>query len=442
MTGLAVLAVAAACYALLAGRLDRWSIGGPLVFVALGAILCPSFAGLLTIHAQSESVRGFTELTLALLLFADASTVDLRRVEYDARLPGRLLLIGLPLTIGLGTLIARGVLHGVDWPLAALVAAILAPTDLALSLPVVTDPQVPVRVRRLINVESGLNDGISAPFVTFFLALTVAVEESQGHHLIQEAIKEIGIGVLVAVVVGLAGGLLVMRARRHGWTTDESEELLVIALALAAYAVAVAWHGNGFVSSFVAGLVFGAATKGAMRAPTEFADRAGLFLSLLVWAIFGSVFAGPVLALGLHLRPILFALLSLTVIRMLPVAISLLGSGLRRDTVAFIGWFGPRGLASVVFTLLAYDALRDARLPTGPLVEVTVWTILLSVVLHGITGRPFSRAYAARIAAARPRPMEARSAPEPRVRRRTVGHGPGPGPGPGAGAGAVRQDGP
>jgi NhaP-type Na+/H+ or K+/H+ antiporter len=425
MTGVAVLAVAAACYALLAGRLDRWSIGGPLVFVALGAALCPSFAGVITIHAQSEPVRVFTELTLAILLFADASTVDLRRVEYDARLPGRLLFIGLPLTIGLGTLIARGVLQHVDWPLAALVAAILAPTDLALSLPVVTDPMVPVRVRRLINVESGLNDGICAPFVTFFLALTVAVEESQGHHLIQEAVKEIAVGVLVACLVGLVGGWLVMRARRHGWTTEASEQLLVLSLALAAYFVALAWHGNGFVSAFVAGLVFGAATKGALHAPTEFADRTGLFMSLLVWAIFGSVFAGPVLALGLHPRPILFALLSLTVIRMLPVAISLVGSGLRRDTVAFVGWFGPRGLASVVFTLLAYDGLREATLPTAPLVEVAVWTILLSVILHGLTGRPFSKAYGLRISSARPEPLEARSAPEPRVRRRTVGPGSG-----------------
>ncbi len=424
MTGVAVLAVAAACYALLAGRLDRWSIGGPLVFVALGAALCPAFADVLTIHAQSEPVRVFTELTLAILLFADASTVDLKRVETDARLPGRLLLIGLPLTIGLGTLVARGVLNGADWALAALVAAILAPTDVALSLPVVSDPNVPVRVRRLLNVESGLNDGIATPFVTFFLALTVATEVSGAHHLIQEALKEIGIGVLVACLVGLVGGLLVVRARRHGWTTDASEQLLVLALALSAYLVAVAWHGNGFVSAFVAGLVFGAATKGAMRAPTEFADRVGLFMSLLVWAIFGSVFAGPVLANGLHLRPILFALFSLTAIRMVPVALSLLGSGLRSDTVAFIGWFGPRGLASVVFTLLAYDSLRDAQLPTNALVEVAVWTILLSVVLHGLTGRPFARVYDERISAARPEPMEARSAPEPRVRRRTVGPGP------------------
>jgi sodium/hydrogen antiporter len=424
MAGLAVLAVAAACYALLAGRLDRWSIGGPLVFVAIGAALCPSFAGILTIHAQSEPVRVFTELTLALLLFADASTVDLKRVERDARLPGRLLLVGLPLTIGLGALIARGVLSGVDWPVAALVAAILAPTDLALSLPVVTDPQVPVRVRRLINVESGLNDGICAPFVTFFLALTVAAEESQGHHLIPDALREIGIGVLAACLIGLAGGLLVMRARRHDWTTEASEQLLVLSLALAGYLVAVEWHGNGFVCTFVAGLIFGATTKGALRGPTEFADRAGLFMSLLVWAIFGSVFAGPVLALGLHVRPIVFALLSLTVIRMIPVAISLVGSGLRRDTVAYIGWFGPRGLASVVFTLLAFASLSSTGLATGPLVEVTVWTILLSVVLHGLTGRPFSRAYGTRIAAVRPEPMEARSAPEPRVRRRSVAPAP------------------
>ena len=387
--GLVLFGAALAIYALIASRLDRWSIGAPIVLVAVGLAIGPQGLDVLAINAGTFPIRVLAELTLALLLFTDASTVDLRSAERDARLPGRLLLIGLPLTIGLGAVLARLVLPSEGWASAALLAAILAPTDAALSLQVVTNKLVPARIRRALNIESGLNDGIATPFVAFFLAAVVATESGETHHWLREAVVQLGIGVLVAIGIGLVAGAAVRRARRKGWTTPTSEQLLVLVLALLAYGAAIDAGGNGFVAAFVAGLVFGATTKGALRQPTEFAETIGMFLSFAVWGLFGLVFVGPALS-GDMIGPIVYAFLSLTVIRMVPVALSLLGSGLRPDSTAFIGWFGPRGLASVVFALLAYDALHSAGLPVTTLQLTVTWTVLLSVVLHGLSAGPLA----------------------------------------------------
>ncbi len=409
---------AVAIYALIASRLDRWSIGAPIVLVALGLAIGPQGLNVLAVNVGTLPIRILAELTLALLLFTDASTVDLRSAERDARLPGRLLLIGLPLTIGLGTVLARLVLSGEGWASAALLAAILAPTDAALSLQVVTNKVVPARIRRALNIESGLNDGIATPFVAFFLAAVVATESSQTHHWLREAIAQLGIGVLVAIGIGMVAGAAVSRARRHGWTTPTSEQLLVLVLGLLAYGTSIEAGGNGFVAAFVGGLVFGAITKGALRRPTEFAETIGMFLSFAVWGLFGLVFVGPALSGGVPLGPIAYAVLSLTVIRMMPVAVSMLGSGLRPDSVTFIGWFGPRGLASVVFALLAYDALNSAGLPVTTLQLTVTWTVLLSVVLHGLSAGPLAEIYGRRVRSAVPTPMELRGPDDVRPRRR------------------------
>ena len=416
--GLVLFGAALVIYALVASRLDRLSIGAPIVLVAVGLALGPNGFNVLAIDIGTSPIRVLAELTLALLLFSDASTVDLRSAERDARLPGRLLLIGLPLTIGLGTVLAWFVLPSEGWASAALLAAILAPTDAALSLQVVADRVVPARIRRALNIESGLNDGIATPFVAFFLAAVVATESSQAHHWLREAVVELGIGILVAIGIGVVAGIAVGAARRKGWTTPTSEQLFVLVLGLLSYGISREAGGNGFVAAFVAGLVFGARTKGALRQPTDFAETIGMFLSFAVWGLFGLVFVGPALSSGVQFGPVVYAILSLSLIRMVPVAVSLLGSGLRPDSVAFIGWFGPRGLASVVFALLAHDALASAGLPVSPMQLAVTWTVLLSVVLHGLSARPLAQKYGRRIRSAVPIPMELQGQDDVRLRRR------------------------
>ena len=417
-----------AVYCLVAGQLDRRSITAPIVLVAVGAILGDAGLNLWHVSAGAELVKVVAELTLALLLFVDASTIRLQDAGGDVRFPSRLLGLGLPLTIGLGTLVARLVLS-VPWAEAALIGSMLAPTDTALGLAVVTNERVPARVRRALNIESGLNDGIVTPFVVFFLAVVAAEAEHQ--HWVLGGIKQIALAVAIGTAIGCGAGLLTARARLAGWTTPLSESLGVLSLALLSYEAAVAVHGNGFVSAFVAGACFGAVTRRRLRRahalhesdehhqPTELTEDVGLYGSFAVWLTFGAVFAGPVLRDGLHWRPMLYAVLSLTVVRMVPVAAALLGMHLRVDTVAFVGWFGPRGLASVVFTLLVFEDLNGAG-PAAGIIEVATWTILFSVIAHGLSSGPLSNWYGTRLAGCDASTPELQETPEIRVRTRSL----------------------
>jgi NhaP-type Na+/H+ or K+/H+ antiporter len=412
MGGLTALAVVVVAYTLVASRLDRWWITGPMVFVAAGVILGPGGLDVLPLSLTNETVLTITELTLALLLFSDASTVRLRDVEGDTGLPRRLLFVGLPLTIAAGALLAYLIFPEVGWAAAALIATILAPTDAALGLAVVTNQAVPVRIRRALNVESGLNDGIATPFVTLFIAV-VASEEGLGDTAWGlEALTQIGLAIVAAVVVGYLGGKLFAFATERGWTSEVSEQIAILALALLAYQGAVTIGGNGFIAAFAGGILFGAATRQRLAEPVQFTETLGLAGSFLVWSLFGALFVGELLTQDRSARPIVYALLSLTVIRMVPVAIALIGTQLRPATVAFMGWFGPRGLASVVFSLLALEEIERGG---AMLLETVTWTILLSVVLHGISASPLAARYGASIAKAGQIPEKA-PAGEPRIR--------------------------
>jgi sodium/hydrogen antiporter len=414
MIGPSVLAAALVLYALVAARLDRWSITAPMLFIVVGAAIGPEGADLFDVTPGTEAVKALAEVTLALLLFADAATIRLADVEGDAGLPTRLLVIGLPLTIVAGAASAVLVFGGIGWAAAALIASILAPTDAALGLGIFSDRSVPVRIRRTLNVESGLNDGIATPFVTLFLA--VVISEAGSSNWVGEAAIDLALAVVVAVVVGGGGGWVVRRARRAGWMTDVSDELAVLALALLSYTGAIAVGGNGFVAAFAGGLLFGALAGRRFHEALGFTERIGLFGSFMVWAIFGAIFVAPVLADGPRLDGVAYAVLSLTVVRMLPVAIAMTRSGMGTTTLAFMGWFGPRGLASVVFTLIAFEAIRGEP-AAGVLVEVATLTILLSVVLHGLSAKPLAAAYGRHLARVSPKGPEFRDVPEPRIRR-------------------------
>ncbi len=278
---------------------------------------------------------------------------------------------------------------------------------------------VPARVRRTLNVESGLNDGIVAPFVTLFLLFVLSEEAVGSGDWLAESLKEIGLAVVAAIVVGFGGGKLMVAARRLKWTSDVSEQLVVLALALLAYEGAVVIGGNGFVSAFAAGLLFGAATRAQMEKPIESTETVGLFGSFFVWTVFGSLLVGPVLTGNIEPRAIVYAVASLSLVRMVPVALALVGLGLRRDTVAFIGWFGPRGLASVVFTLIAVEALHGAGVVADGIVQIATWTILMSVILHGVSASPLARVYSRRLSGSGDIP-ELRTTPDIRVRRRSI----------------------
>ena len=389
---LAIVAALVFGWGTMSARLERSDVTAPITFLIAGLVLASGPLKILGVTPSHALVKDLAQATLVLVLFSDASRVGLADLRADLRLYLRLLGIGLPLTIGLGMLIALALFGGRGVWIALLIGAALAPTDAALGAAVMLNPAVPARIRRLLNVESGLNDGIATPVVLVAVAGAGIAGHSSpiGPGL---AAAELLLGVLVGAAMGSAGGWLVKRARRRGWASDGFAGAAVLALAVCAYASAVALDGNGFVAAFAGGLAFGstAGRRGDRLVP--FVAETGALVSLLTWLAFGAVAVVPAFD-GLTWQAALYAGLSLTVIRMLPVAVALAGAGLSARAVAFVGWFGPRGLASVVFALIALEELGGRA--ASPAVAVITLTVLLSVILHGISAEPLARRYGAR----------------------------------------------
>ena len=395
MEGAAFVVVAALVFVwgAVSARLERADLTAPIVFTAVGAAL----AGFGLVHPAGapEMLKPLVEITLVWVLFSDAARVRVHDLRNDLGLVVRLLAVGLPLTVLAGWGLAAWLFPALGLWLALLVGAALAPTDAALGVPVVTNPVVPSRIRRVITVESGLNDGIATPVVMVAIAGAVAAEGSGGRGA-GGALVELAIGVAVGAGVGFAGGWLLRWARQRGWAAEDFVGVAVLALALTAYATALAVHGNGFVAAFCGGIAFGAAA--GRRGPAElvFLEQVGGAVSLLVWLAFGAI-AVPIALDRLDWTILLYAVLSVTVVRMVPVALALLGSGTDRNTVLFIGWFGPRGLASLVFALLALEEIGSGA--DGAVAVIAV-TVLLSVLAHGVSAAPLAARYG-RFAAAR-----------------------------------------
>ena len=389
---LAIIAGLVFAWGTLSARLERFDMTAPIVFIAAGVLLTHGPLAPLGVAPSREAVKVLAEATLALVLFSDASRVGLHQLRADLGLCLRLLGIGLPLSIGLGTLLAF-MLPGVsDIWLALLVGAALAPTDAALGAAVMVNRAVPARIRRLINVESGLNDGIATPFVTVAIAGAVTAEHATGTGP-GGAVAELVLGVLIGVAVGGGGGWLVKVARGRGWVAEGFAGAAVMGLALCSYATSVALHGNGFIAAFTGGLAFAAAGGPAAKL-VPFVEENGAVLSLLVWLVFGVSAVVPALE-SLTWQTVLYAVLSLTVIRMLPVAVALAGAHLGRPAVLFVGWFGPRGLASVVFGLLALEDLGESA--AKPAITAIAFTVLLSVLAHGLSADPLAKRYGPRL---------------------------------------------
>jgi sodium/hydrogen antiporter len=386
---LAIVAALVFAWATLSARLERFDVTAPITFVLAGLLLTHGPLSVLGVTPSPELVKGLAESTLVLVLFCDASRVGLHDLRADVGLCLRLLGLGLPLTIGFGTLLALALVKGAGIWLALLVGAALAPTDAALGAGMMANPAVPARIRRLINVESGLNDGIVTPFVLVALA-----GAGEGGHASSvgpvAAVAELVLGVAIGVVVGGTGGFLVKVAGGRGWVAGGFAGSAVLALAACAYGCALALHGNGFIAAFTGGLAFGAIGGQRDRQLLPFVEETAALLSVLVWFAFGVVVVVPALE-NLTWQDGIYAVLSLTVVRMLPVAVALAGTRLGRTTVAFLGWFGPRGLASVVFALLAVEQLPEPTAKSA--VAVIAFTVLLSVVAHGVTAEPAARRF-------------------------------------------------
>ncbi len=393
---LAIVTALIFSWGMLSARLERFDVTAPILFVVAGVLLTHGPLATLGFVPSTGLVKSLAELTLVLVLFSDASRVGLRDLHSDMGLCLRLLGIGLPLTIGLGTLLAFALFKGIGIWLALLVGAALAPTDAALGAGMMVNPAVPARIRRLINVESGLNDGIATPVVLVAVAGAATAEHAASAGPL-EAVGELALGVLIGAVVGGAGGLLVRTARRRGWAEGAFAGSAVLALAVCAYACALALHGNGFIAAFVGGLAFGAIGGQRGERLMPFVEETGALVSLLVWLSFGVVAVVPAITY-LTWQVVIYAVLSLTVIRMAPVAVALAGARFGRAAVAFVGWFGPRGLASVVFALLALEDLGERN--AGPAVAVITFTVLVSVIAHGATADPLARWYGRRFNAA------------------------------------------
>lgn len=407
---LTVLAAVVFVFGLVSRRVEGTMLTAPIVFVAAGALLGPVGFGLVEFDLDSHTVLLLGEIALAFVLFTDAARINLSTVRQNEGLPLRLLGIGMPLTIALGTVVAALLLTDLSFWEAAIVGTVLAPTDAALGQAVVSNPRVPVRIRQALNVEAGLNDGLSVPFLALFLTLAVAEEELQpASFWISFALEQVGLGVLVGVSVGLAGGWLVRRASRSGWMTGSFQRLALLALALTAWALADQIGGNGFIAAFIGGLAVGPTVERVGEQLLRFTEAEGQLLNLSVFFIFGVLAVGLIESLSWEVA--LYAVLSLTVIRMLPVAVSFLGVHLRSVSVLFTGWFGPRGLASIVLGLIVIE--ESPLLAGRDQIEVVVTlTVLLSVLLHGVTAAPLSAKYARRVEGIPPDGPEKRGAAE------------------------------
>ncbi|ATP08833.1 sodium:proton antiporter [Aeromonas salmonicida] len=390
---LAVLAAFLLIYSLIAGRFESRLINGPLLFLLMGWLLGPSGLGLLSLSVNSEGIKLLAELTLVIVLFNDAANTNWQVLAANRALPIRLLLIGLPLTLLGGTLF--GLWLYPDLPLLelAILSTILAPTDAALGKAVVSNPAVPAPIREGLNQESGLNDGICVPVLLLLLALIAPTEQHTGTGMLAMTLllEEIGIGLLVALVLTSLTIRLLKTSYLNGWQLPLWRQLTMPGLALLCFALAQTLGGSGFIAAFVGGLLMGRRLGGHKHAYMDSCEGYGDLLSVVIWMVFGATLM-PMLPILLHWQYWLYAAASLTLLRMLPVWLSLLGTGLKPELILFIGWFGPRGLASIVFAVMVLQH-KPALLGQEPIIATVLCTIILSVILHGISANPWVRRF-------------------------------------------------
>jgi len=393
-TDIFIVAVGVILFALVSGQADNRSITGPIVFTGFGLLIGAAGLDLVNLSIKNEAINILAEVTLVVTLFCDASRINVTALTKEHRIPIRLLTIGLPLCMFAGALVAWGLFPALGFGASLLLGIALAPTDAALGQAVVSNQAVPQRVRQALNVESGLNDGLAYPALLIVASFVLGSEEIKGaaEWLIFVA-EQVILGPLVGGLIGLAGAIAAEKAKENKWMDEAFSQIIVLGLALAAYAGAGAVGGNGFLAAFTAGLMVATRAKHIVKEAARFGEAEGQLLSLVVFLLFGAILLPDAFTSGiLNWRIWLYAVLSLTVLRMLPVAISLIGAGLRPATIIFIGWFGPRGLASILYVLLLLEQ-SDIGI-ANVVVQIVFASVILSVFAHGLTAMPFSRYYA------------------------------------------------
>jgi sodium/hydrogen antiporter len=389
---LAIVALTLVGVAAISRRLSGTLVTPAMVFVAVGLLAGSEVLGEIDLESSSGTVRALAEATLALVLFCDASRIDLGQLRREVGVPLRLLGIGLPLTIALGAVAAAVLFDQLTVEEAVILAIVLAPTDAALGQAVVTEPRVPGRIRQGLNVESGLNDGICVPLLFAAVAVAdVTSEISEGRSAATLVLEEIGYGVVGGVVGGLVVAAIVIHAGRRDLIAGAWRQVIPGAGAALAYGTAAGLGGSGFIAAFVAGMTFRLALGRDPEQLNELSEQVGNVLNGVTFVLFGAILLGP--ALGeLSWELALYAILSLTLVRMLPVAIAMVGSRARPPTLGFLGWFGPRGLASIVFALIVVE---ESNLPHENLIVLAIYlTVGLSVFAHGLSAAPLANRYA------------------------------------------------
>ncbi len=379
--GLIVVALAIVGYAVVSKRLSPTPLSAPLLFMVVGVVLGPSALAMIHGPRDTQVIEWLLEAALAFVLFTDALGISSGDWRAKSRVPLRLLIVGMPLTIVLGWVAARSVFPSMDIWEAALIGICLAPTDAALGQAVVTSPKVPALVRQALNIESGLNDGLALPFFVLALAAAAEAERVPTDGVAEVFLRSLVLAAVIGAFVGWVGAKAVRWSRDRGWVGREWSQIGTLALVALAFSVAEHVGGSGFIATWVAGVAFGRATRGGIADAVVLTEDLGGLLATVSFLGFGAILLGPVLG-HVQWQVIVYAVLSLTAIRLVPVAISLVGSGFARQTFLFMGWFGPRGLASIVFGLF----VAEEALPNGSVILDTVFvTVALSVILHGVT---------------------------------------------------------
>jgi len=392
---LAVIAIFAFVYSAIAGRMEETIISGPMVFLGFGMAFGPLGLGVLDLDVGSADLRILADLTLALILFIDASNADMSVLKRHRKIPRRMLAIGLPLIILLGFGVGVLIFDELTFFELAILATMLAATDAALGKAVITNEAVPASVREGLNAESGLNDGICVPILFVFIALAVGTgTEGGGMGLALKLIaQEIGIGLVVGLGLTMVGALALKFCWKRGWVTDVWGQLPVVTLAVSCFAVAQSLHGSGYIAAFSGGLLFGVLAGHSKHKLLHAAEGVGETLALITWVVFGAAVAGQVFEF-FSWQVVLYAVLSLTLIRMLPIYLSLAGTEVDKSSKLFLGWFGPRGLASIVFAII----VLNENLPGGETLVITVaCTVILSIVAHGLSANPLATALAKKL---------------------------------------------
>ena len=395
MTLITVFVTLLFLYSLVSRRLERTILTAPIIFTGAGMLIIIVFPELREMQGKRGIFLLLAEVGLVMTLFTDAAYVDLRVLKGNRNLPVRLLSTGMLLTILLGALGALVVFRQLSFWEAGILAAILAPTDAGLGQVIVNSTRVPMRIRQALNVEAGLNDGLAVPFLMFFIALAQESTEGPGTVLTRFVMEQLGYGALIGLGIGLAGGWLLGLAHHREWAAKPFQQVGLVVLPLLCVIASESLGASMFIAAFVAGLAVTLGFKEAGKHTIEFTEHWGQLLDYLVFFLFGLFVARDWAQFSL--ASVLYAVLSLTVVRMLPVAIALIGTRLSKVTVLFMGWFGPRGLASIVLGLVYLD--QETHLSGEPTIRIAVMaTVLLSILAHGLSAMPGISLYARNIA--------------------------------------------